>query len=55
MMTQLKRNRLLNTSRVMREIWINKEISRVQIAKNLGLDKSTISSIVAKLLDTGTV
>jgi predicted NBD/HSP70 family sugar kinase len=51
-MAQLKRNRLLNTSRVMREIWINKEISRIQIAKNLGLDKSTISSIVAELLNS---
>jgi predicted NBD/HSP70 family sugar kinase len=48
---QLKRSRFLNTSRVMREIWINKEISRVQIARNLNLDKSTISSIVAELLD----
>ena len=51
-MAQLKRNRLLNTSRVMREIWINKEISRIQIAKNLGLNKSTISSIVAELLNS---
>ncbi len=54
-MAQLKRNRLLNTSRVMREIWINKQISRIQIAKNLGLDKSTISSIVANLLNDGIV
>jgi predicted NBD/HSP70 family sugar kinase len=35
----------------MREIWINKEISRIQIAKNLNLDKSTISSIVTELLE----
>ncbi|UCF99687.1 MAG: ROK family transcriptional regulator [Spirochaetaceae bacterium] len=54
-MAILKRNRLLNTSRVMREIWINKTISRVQIAKNLGLDKSTISSIVTELLNTGII
>lgn len=54
-MAQLKRNRLLNTSRVMREIWINKQISRIQIAKNLGLDKSTISSIVANLLNDGII
>jgi predicted NBD/HSP70 family sugar kinase len=40
---------------VMREIWINKHISRIQIAKNLGLDKSTISSIVARLLDDGII
>jgi len=49
-MAQLKRSRFLNISRVMREIWVNKEISRIQIAKNLGLDKSTISSIVSELL-----
>jgi predicted NBD/HSP70 family sugar kinase len=54
-MAQIKRNRLLNTSRVMREIWINKHISRIQIAKNLGLDKSTISSIVAALMDSGII
>ncbi len=52
-MAQPKRSRLLNTSRVMREVWINKEISRIQIAKNLGLDKSTVSSIVAQLLENG--
>jgi predicted NBD/HSP70 family sugar kinase len=54
-MAKIKRNRLLNTSRVMREIWINKHISRIQIAKNLGLDKSTISSIVARLLKDGII
>jgi predicted NBD/HSP70 family sugar kinase len=54
-MAQIKRSRLLNTSRVMREIWINKHISRIQIAKNLGLDKSTISSIVAELLGDGII
>ena len=50
-----KRSRLLNTSRVMREIWIHKHISRIQIAKNLGLDKSTISTIVANLLADGII
>ena len=52
-MAAIKRSRLINTSHVMREIWINKSISRIQIAKNLGLDKSTISSIVADLLNAG--
>ena len=54
-MIQSKRNRTANTSRVMREIWIHKEISRIQIAKNLGLDKSTVTSIVSELLRTGLV
>jgi predicted NBD/HSP70 family sugar kinase len=39
----------------MREIWIHKEISRIQIAKNLGLDKSTVTSIAAELLRAGLV
>ncbi len=39
----------------MREIWIHKEISRVQIAKNLGLDKSTVTSIASELLRAGLV
>jgi predicted NBD/HSP70 family sugar kinase len=54
-MAQVKRSRLINTSRVMREVWVNKQISRIQIAKNLELDKSTISSIVADLLDDGII
>jgi predicted NBD/HSP70 family sugar kinase len=55
MMVQLKRNRVINTSRVLREIWINNEISRIQIAKNLRLNKSTISSIVSELLHIGVI
>jgi predicted NBD/HSP70 family sugar kinase len=54
-MAQVKRSRSINTSRVMREIWIHREISRIQIAKSLGLDKSTITSIVNQLLHTGIV
>ncbi len=54
-MIQPKRNRAVNVSRVMREIWIHKEISRVQIAKNLGLDKSTVTSIASELLRAGLV
>ena len=46
----IKRNRVLNTSRVLRDIWVNQETSRIQIARNLDLDKSTISSIVTELL-----
>ena len=54
-MIQLKRSRAVNTSRIMREIWIHREISRIQIAKNLGLDKSTVTSITAELLSAGLV
>ena len=51
----VKRTKLINTSRVMREIWISRETSRVEIARALGLDKSTISSIVGDLLDLGVI
>jgi predicted NBD/HSP70 family sugar kinase len=45
----------LNTFRVLRAIWLNKEISRIKIAKKLGLDKSTVSNIVSHLLELGVV
>ncbi|MEE8440194.1 MAG: ROK family transcriptional regulator [Spirochaetia bacterium] len=51
----VKRTKLINTSRVMREIWISRETSRIEIARALGLDKSTISSIVSGLLDLGVI
>ena len=50
-----KRSRIVNTSRVLREIWMSKEISRIQIASSLQLDKSTISSIVSELIELGVV
>jgi predicted NBD/HSP70 family sugar kinase len=55
LVTPLKRSRFVNSSRVLRDIWIHKETSRVQIARNLNLDKSTISSIVNELLRIGIV
>lgn len=39
----------------MREIWISRETSRIEIARTLGLDKSTISSIVGDLLNLGVI
>ena len=39
----------------MREIWVGREISRSQIAKELGLDKSTISNNINELLDLGII
>jgi len=39
----------------MREIWINRETSRIDIAKSLGLDKSTISNNVNELLERGVI
>ncbi len=54
-MAQVKKSHRINTSRVLREIWLHREISRIQIAKNLDLDKSTVSGIVTALLHTGII
>jgi predicted NBD/HSP70 family sugar kinase len=45
----------INLSRVLRLIWREGSISRSLIARNLGLDKSTVTDIVSKLLDTGLI
>ena len=51
----LKRTKIINRSRIMREIWINREISRTKIARSLNLDKSTVSNNVNELLDRGVI
>lgn len=40
-----------NISLVMQSIRVNKEISRIDISRELGLDRSTITNIVTKLID----
>lgn len=50
-----KRNRMMNRSRVLRTVWQHPGISRIQVAQLLGLDKSTVSSIVVELIGTGMV
>jgi len=45
----------LNTSRIIREIWLAKNISRIEIAKKLNLNKSTVTHIVRELLDRNMV
>jgi predicted NBD/HSP70 family sugar kinase len=54
-MAPIKRTKIINRFRILREIWMNKEISRVDIARALGLDKSTISNTVKELLKMGVV
>lgn len=55
MATTSKRNRLMNRSRILRVIWHHPGTSRVDIASTLGLDKSTVSSIVSELIESGLV
>jgi predicted NBD/HSP70 family sugar kinase len=45
----------INISHVLRTIWMNKGISRTEIADILSLNKSTISKIVSRLLDMGII
>lgn len=42
-----------NISLVMQTIRVKKEISRIDISRELGLDRSTITNIVSKLIDKG--
>ena len=55
MATAGKRNRMMNRSRILRVIWHHPGTSRIDVAAMLGLDKSTVSSIVTELLETGLV
>ncbi len=45
----------LNISRVLRLIWQTKGISRIEIAQQLGIDKSTVTKIVSALQDIGII
>lgn len=49
------RSKNINTSRVLRLIALNRGISRVEIAQNLQVDKSTITFIVNRLLKRNVV
>ena len=45
----------INVSRILRLIWQKNGISRIEIAAELGLDKSTVTKIVSALLGVGIV
>lgn len=54
-MIAIKRNKKLNIARILRTIWLNPGISRVDISRVLGLDKSTVTLIVNELIEMGLV
>lgn len=54
-MAKVKRTKITNTLRILREIWLSQSISRVEIAKLLKLNKSTVTHIVNELIDSGVV
>lgn len=45
-----QRSGQLNTSRLLREIWLNRGCSRIELAHKLELDKSTVTLLVNKML-----
>jgi predicted NBD/HSP70 family sugar kinase len=45
----------INIRRVLRQVWYNDGISRVDIARELNLGKSTVTKIVSSLLDKGII
>ncbi|MBF9016474.1 MULTISPECIES: ROK family protein [unclassified Oceanispirochaeta] len=47
----VRRNRIVNTSRIIREIWTARSISRVDLSRKLDLNKSTVTNIVSNMLD----
>ena len=50
-------NRLhsINTSRILRAIWLNSGVSRIKVAEMLDLDRSTVTKIMQVILDRGLV
>lgn len=45
----------VNLTRVLREVYLHPGVSRVEVARSLGLNKSTVSNIVSLLRDVGVV
>ncbi len=54
-MPDANRLQTINNSRVLRSVRLNPKISRIQIAEDLGLDKSTVTKIVQNLLEKGII
>lgn len=54
-MIAIKRNKKLNIARILRAIWLNPGTSRIDISRDLGLDKSTVTLIVNELIEMGLV
>ncbi len=50
-----RRARIQNTARVLRQIWERRAISRIDIAKAVGLNRSTVTNVVADLIREGIV
>ena len=51
----MKRTKKINRALILREIWLSQVTSRIEIARNLDLDKSTVSHAVNELIEMGMV
>ena len=51
----MKRTKRINRALILREIWQQHETSRIEIARSLELDKSTVSNAVKELIDAGII
>lgn len=51
----IRKSRIENISRILKNLWMTNRISRVQIARNLDLNKSTVTDIVSKLIEQGLI
>ncbi|TVQ97560.1 MAG: ROK family transcriptional regulator [Spirochaetaceae bacterium] len=45
----------INTARILRTLWINRTMSQIELARTLGITKSTVSKLVNELHDTGII
>lgn len=54
-MAVIKRTKFNNTLRILREIWLARSISRVDIARQLKLNKSTVTHIINDLIENDVV
>ena len=46
---------VINETRILREIWLNPGVSRIGIARSLGLSKAAVTNIVGSFLDEGLI
>ncbi len=51
----MKRTKKINRALILREIWLSHVTSRIEVARTLELDKSTVSHAVNELIDAGMV
>ena len=49
----MNRTRIINATRILNTIWIHRTVSRVDIARLLDLNKSTVSHIIGEFMEAG--